>query len=120
LGLILPILGILGYAAQLAAHRLFTPWYMPFLATLSVVLIVVSLWQARSLWRVLALLLVLLIASAEWTFLLAARLPAYTGPIAVGQPFPAFTTTRADGTTFTQVDLVGTQENVLVFFRGRW
>jgi len=69
---------------------------------------------------VLALLLVLLLAGAEWAFLLASRLPAYTGPVAAGQPFPEFTTVRADGKPFARRDLDGDQNSVLVFFRGRW
>ena len=48
------------------------------------------------------------------------RLPAYTGPVAAGQPFPEFATQRADGSPFTQRDLEGDQNNVMVFFRGRW
>jgi cytochrome oxidase Cu insertion factor (SCO1/SenC/PrrC family) len=105
---------------QLWAQRLSTPWYLPASATLGVVCLLVSLWQARTVWRVLALVLVVLFAGATWTFLLAARLPAYTGPITVGQPFPAFTTMRSEGTVFTQHDLEGGQDSVLVFFRGRW
>ena len=62
----------------------------------------------------------MLLAGAEWAFLLEMRLPAYTGPVAAGQPFPEFTTQRADGTPFTQHDLEGDQKNVMVFFRGRW
>jgi hypothetical protein len=96
------------------------PWYMPIAATLSVFLIVVALWRARSVWRILALLLVVLLAGAEWAFMLETRLPAYTGPVATGQPFPEFTTMRADGAAFTQRDLEGDQNNVMVFFRGRW
>jgi hypothetical protein len=96
------------------------PWYMPIAATLSVFLIVVALWQARSVWRILALLLVVLLAGAEWAFMLGTRLPAYTGPVATGQPFPEFTTMRADGAPFMQRDLEGDQNNVMVFFRGRW
>ena len=65
-------------------------------------------------------LVVLALAGFQWTFLFLVRLPEYTGPVAVGQPFPAFTTQRADGTSFTQRDLAGEQNNVLVFFRGRW
>ncbi len=65
-------------------------------------------------------MLVVLVAGATWAFLLATRLPAYTGPIAVGQPFPVFTTMRADGTVFTQRNLQGGPNSVLVFFRGRW
>jgi hypothetical protein len=120
LGLGLTVLGVMAYAVQLALHRLITPWYLPALATLGVLCVGVALWQRRTLWRVLALLLVVLVAGASWTFLLAARLPAYTGPVADGRPFPAFTTTRADGTPFTQRDLAGDRASVLVFFRGRW
>ena len=120
LGLVLAVLGVAGYAIQLSTGRLAAPWYMPCLATLGVAFLAVALWQARSVWRILALLLVLLLAGAEWAFLLAARLPAYTGPVAAGRAFPNFTTMRADGTTFTQADLEGNQNNVLVFFRGRW
>ncbi len=120
LGLGLAVLGIAGYAIQLSTARLTAPWYMPCLATLGVVFLAVALWQARSVWRILALLVVLLLAGAEWAFLLATRLPAYTGPVAAERAFPDFTTMRADGTTFTQRDLEGDRNNVLVFFRGRW
>jgi hypothetical protein len=119
-GLGLAVLGVAAYVAQVAAHRLTTPWYMPIAGTLGVLCVVASLWQARTVWRVLALLLVLLVAGAEWAFLLTLRLPAYTGPVAVGQPFPAFTTARADGTPFTDRDLAGGQNSLLVAFRGRW
>ena len=120
LGLALAVLGIIGYAVQLAAHRLTTPWYMPVAATLGVALVVASLWQRRTLWRGLALVLVLLLAGGAWAFVLVTRLPAYAGPVAEGEPFPEFTTARADGTPFTRRDLEGGPDNVLVFFRGRW
>jgi hypothetical protein len=120
LGLVLPVLGVIGYFVQVAVHRLTAPWYLPSLATLGVVCLVVSLWRRRTVWRVLALVPVVLVAAATWAFVLGERLPAYTGPVAVGQTFPAFATARADGTPFTQRDLEGDQDNVLVFFRGRW
>jgi hypothetical protein len=120
LGLVLAVLGVAGYVLQLSTGRLTAPWYMPCLATLGVLFLAIALWQARSVWRILALLLVVLLAGAEWAFLLAARLPSYTGPVAAGRAFPNFTTMRADGTTFTQADLEGDPHNVLVFFRGRW
>jgi hypothetical protein len=120
LGLALTALGVIGYVVQLSAQRLFAPWYMPWSATLGVFLLVVSLWQARTVWRWLALLLVMLFAGAEWAFLLGERLPPYSGPVTVGKPFPAFATVRADGTSFTQRDLEGDQNGVMVFFRGRW
>jgi cytochrome oxidase Cu insertion factor (SCO1/SenC/PrrC family) len=111
---------VLGYAVQLWVQRLLTPWYLPASATLAVVCLLVSLWQTRTAWRALALVLVVLFAGATWAFLLVARLPAYTGPITVGQPFPAFTTTPPDGAVFTQRNLEGDPDKVLVFFRGRW
>jgi hypothetical protein len=120
--LALPIaaLGLIAYIVQVSLHRLTTPWYMPVAATVGLILLIVSLWQARTVLRVLALLLLLPLAGAEWMFLIGTRLPAYTGPVTAGQPFPAFATMRADGTPFTQHDLEGDQNNVLVFFRGRW
>jgi hypothetical protein len=120
LGLACAALGVIGYVVQLSAERLFLPWYLPWSGTLGVFLLIVSLWQARTVWRVLALLLVMLFAGAEWMFIRAERLPPYTGPVAEGHPFPAFATVRADGTPFTEHDLEGEQNSVLVFFRGRW
>jgi hypothetical protein len=117
---LLAALGVVGCVAQIATHHLVTPWYLPASATLGVVLLVVSLWQARTVWRVLGLVFLVLLAGAEWAMLLEMRTPAYTGPVAAGKSFPEFATTRADGTSFTQRDLEGDQDNVLVFFRGRW
>ena len=78
--LALAILGVLAYFVQYQMGLLKAPWYLPIAATLGVVCAVVALWQARSVWRVLALVLVLLIAAGAWTLLLGMRLPAYTGP----------------------------------------
>src|SRR5262249_686336 len=96
------------------------PWYMPALALLGVALVVMSLWQRRTVWRVLALLAVLLLAGAELAALNALRLPPYAGPIAVGRPFPAFEARRAGGTRVTQGDLTGEPHHLPVFFRRRW
>jgi hypothetical protein len=102
------------------AGRFDTPWYVPTLATLGAGLVLWSLWQRRSAWRVLALALVALIAGLQWWWLLAySRLPPYTGPVAAGRPFPAFRAARADGSPFTRADLEG-QPTALVFFRGQW
>src|SRR5438046_883143 len=120
LGLGAPILAIAVLAMQLWAHRLVAPWYLPCSATLGATFLVASLRQARTVWRVLALLLVSLLAAGEWALLFTTRLPAYTGPIAVGQPFPAFASARADGVSFTERDLTSDQNSVLVVFRGRW
>jgi hypothetical protein len=120
LGLALPVLGVIGYVVQFNLGNLKMPWYLPGLAALGVVLVIFALVQKRTLWRSLALVLLVLLTGAECAFLFGLRAPAYTGPLAVGERFPAFTTMRADGTTFTQRDLEGSQNNVLVVFRGRW
>jgi len=120
LGLAVAVLGIAAYVVQIWAQRLMAPWYVPAAATLGVVLLVASLLRRLTIWRVLALLLVTLLAAGEWVMLLGMRLPAYAGPVAEGKPFPEFTTARADGSAFTQQDLAGGQNTVLVFFRGRW
>jgi hypothetical protein len=120
LGLGLAVLGVIGYVVQLSLQRLMFPWYMPALALLGVVLVVLSLWQRRTLWRGLALLAVVLLAGAELAGLYAVRLPPYEGPLAIGRPIPAFAAKQADGTPFTHDNLTGAQHHVLVFFRGRW
>jgi hypothetical protein len=120
LGLALPVLGVIVYAVQLWMGRLTAPWYVPAAATLGVVCLIAALAQGWGVRRLLALVVVALFCAAAWTFLLALRLPEYTGPVAVGQAMPAFATARADGTTFTHRDLEGDRDSVLVFFRGRW
>jgi hypothetical protein len=119
-GLGLAVLGMAVYAIQLSLQRLMLPWYMPAAALLGAAFVVVSLRKRRTVWRVLALVVVLLVAGFELMALNALRLPKYAGPIEVGYPFPAFETRRADGTPFTQNDLIGDQHHALVFFRGRW
>jgi hypothetical protein len=120
LGLGLAVLGVAAYVVQLSLQRLMFPWHMPALAFLGVVAVAISLWQRRTRWRLLALLAVVFLAGAELAVLHMLRLPPYTGPIAVGRPFPAFEAKRSDGTLFTQKDLTGDRHHVLVFFRGRW
>lgn len=120
LGLLVTVLGIAAYAVQLSAHQLVTPWYLPCTATFGVIFLIASLWQARTVWRILAMLLVTLVAAGEWGLLLTVRLPAYTGPIAAGKPFPVFAATQADGDAFTEKGFAGDQNSVLVVFRGRW
>src|SRR5262249_11740494 len=119
-GLGIAILGVAAYAAQLSLQRLMLPWYMPVAALLGVALVAASLWKRRTVSRALPLLSVVLLSGAELAALTATRLPPYAGPIAVGRPFPAFEAKRADGTPFTQDDLIGDQHHALVFFRGRW
>jgi hypothetical protein len=121
LGVLAPLAGLAIYAAQLRARALSTPWYAPILATAGVALVVLALVRSRSVWRWTAAVLLTLFATAEWVFLaVLMSTPAYTGPAKAGQPFPAFATTLADGSTFTQDNLKGDRGTVLVFFRGHW
>lgn len=120
LGIGLSALGLIAYAFQVWLQQLTAPWYLPLVTTLGVVLVVLSLWRKRTVWRFVALTLFLLVAGAAWMFVLVTQLPPYTGPVALGQPFPAFATAHSDGHPFTQDDLQGDQNSVLVFFRGRW
>jgi hypothetical protein len=120
LGLGLTALGIAAYSLQVYVARLTTPRYLPALTTIGAVCCLTALWQQRSIWRVLALMLVVLIAGAQWTFLFAFRHPAYAGPAVVSQQFPSFTTSNSDGKAFTNDALKGDANTVMVFFRGRW
>jgi hypothetical protein len=119
-GLCLPVLAVGAFAVQIANAHLKTPWYLPVVATLGVVLVGYALWRRRSVWRWIALIPVVLFACLTWAFLVMLRLPAYEGPVAAGKAFPTFATARADGTPFTEHDFQGNDNHLLVFFRGRW
>lgn len=120
LGVALPLLGIAGYVVQSSLRDLSAPWYVPVLATLGLVLVIVSLYVRRTKWRVIGLVFVAFLTLGEWATLFMMRLPPYSGPVAIGQPFPSFTTLTSDGARFTERDFAGEQNTVLVFFRGRW
>jgi hypothetical protein len=121
LGLLAAFAGVPLYVLQIRAGNLMTPWYAPALATLGLVLVLVSRFRHRTVLRGLAFMLVTFIACFEWYFLLEmARLPSDTGRVFVKQELPEFTAYRADGSPFTQADLKGDKETVLVFFRGHW
>jgi hypothetical protein len=111
---------VAAFAVQIANAHLKTPWYLPALAALSVVLVAFALWKRRTVWRWIALAVVVLFAGAIGALFVMLRLPAYEGPVAAGKPFPKFVTARADGTPFTEHDLQGSENHLLVFFRGRW
>ena len=120
LGMAVGLLGPVLYLGLMAAKVLATPWYLPVLGCLGVLLILASLVKKFTIVRLLALGLFGFVAYAEVHLLSMSKLPVYEGPVATGQAFPAFATTLADGTPFTQDDLKGDQNTVLVFFRGRW
>ena len=110
----------LNFLLTFAAKILVTPWYAPLLGTLGLALIILALMRSRSIWRWTVVVIFTLLVGFQWFALLAMRLPDYTGPVKDGQPFPAFATTLANGSTFTQDDLIGDRNTVMVFFRGHW
>jgi hypothetical protein len=120
LGWLLLIGGIAGYFVQLFALKQFVvPWYIPTLATIAFVLMLMGLSRRRGILRFLGLAACGLLAAGEWHFVLVgSRTPAYAGP-QTSEPTPAFTAIRADGTPFTERDLAG-QPTVLVFYRGHF
>jgi hypothetical protein len=122
LGILITMLGPALYAAQLIqARRLMTPWYLPVSGTIGLVLVAWSIIQARTIIRFVVLIVIGLFALGQWYFITAgSRLPEYVGSLAAGQPIPHFSSKRADGSVFTERDLGGSQNNAIVFFRGRW
>jgi hypothetical protein len=121
LGIVLGLLGPVIYIFQLRANHLTTPWYVPMLGTIGALLIFAALVQARSVWRVLALLLIGVMAGGEWFILTRfLNLPAYTGPVHEGLALPQFSTLLVNGSSFTRDNLKSPQNTVLVIFRGRW
>src|SRR5215831_17702524 len=121
LGVLVALAGpVLMILLTFAAKILITNWYGPLLGTLGLALIILALMRSRSVWRWTAVVIFTLLVGFQWFALLAMRLPEYTGPVKDGQPFPAFSTTLADGSAFTQDDLKGDRNTVMVFFRGHW
>lgn len=120
-GIGLALLGIVLGVVQYSLKQLIVPWYAAVLASLGVLLLLVSLGKRRSLVRFLVLGLVVALAGFEWVFLLSlSKIPAYQGPAWAGEKLPAFQTTLADGSSFTEKDLERGTPSVLVFFRGHW
>jgi hypothetical protein len=121
LGMLVALSGVVVYFVLFNNNILIAPWYVPGLATVGVVLLLLALVRARTIWRWAAFVLFIGFAALLWVMVLVVlATPAYTGPVKTGQPFPDFATARADGTTFTQADLKGDQNTVMVFYRGWW
>ena len=120
-GLLLFLAGPALYAVQISLGQLWTAWYMPLLASLGVVLMIVSVRQRWSVMRGAALAFFALLCGGEWYLMLvAAKSPAYTGPAQPGSKLPPFAAALADGTPFTNQDVEQEIRSVLVFNRGRW
>jgi hypothetical protein len=120
-GVLLFLLGPALYVVQFRLKHLWTPWYVPVLASFGFVLLL--LWARRSrIWVRIAVLVVGgLVCGLGWFALIeASRTPAYTGPAKPGNKLPTFSATLADGRAFTNRDLEAGTPTVLLFFRGRW
>ncbi|MFN0018264.1 MAG: hypothetical protein ACKVP0_08400 [Pirellulaceae bacterium] len=121
LGILSAILGPVIYAVEFQNRVLSSPWYVPALATLAVVFMAASLAQSRTVWRYAVTGFTTLFAGLVWLmFLIGMAAPPYTGSVEVGRAFPKFETTLAGGKGFSQADLTGDQNTILLFFRGRW
>ena len=122
IGVLLFLLGPAIYVVQLwLSHLGTTPWYMPILATVAVLLMAVSVWRRRGIVRWAGLILFVVLCALAWFHLLVGtRTPLYTGPAQASHKVPAFATTLADGSAFTDKDLEKGMPTVLLFFRGRW
>jgi hypothetical protein len=120
-GVLLFLLGPPIYVVQFQGKLLFAPWYVPIMASIGVVLMVVSVWRRRGVARTIGMALFVVICVLEW-FLLAAgtATPLYSGPAEPGRTVSAFTSNLADGTPFTEKELKQGSPTVLLFFRGRW
>ncbi len=122
-GIALCLLGLALVFVQFGLKWLFVPWYSPVLATIGVVLLLLSVARRRSIPRVIVLVLLAAFAGFQWYFLVSLiKLPDYTGPAQAGKQLPPFSATFADaeGRPFTEADLRDGSRRVLVFFRGRW
>ncbi len=121
LGVVTAPAGLILYVAQMSAGILTTPWYAPALAVLGAVLVLMSLLRRGTVWRVLGFLFCAALAGFEgWALQSYTSLPAYTGSVAAGRPFPEFSASLADGTPLTRASLEGDKDTVLIFFRGWW
>lgn len=115
------VLGFGIYCAQLVLGVLTTPWYVPILSTVGVVLMAVSLAQRRGVARSIALGLFIVICGFQWFFVaVLTKTPVYEGPD-IGEKAPAFAAIAADSKAFTEKDLADSEKRTaLIFYRGHW
>jgi len=122
-GFWLMVAGLAIYMFQLFVQKaLFvTPWYVPVLTSMGVLLMAISAWRRPGLLRIAGVFVFAALCGFEWFFLLSgSKVPAYTGPAQTGTKIPSFHAVLANGSPFTHIDLEHGSPTVLLFFRGRW
>ena len=120
-GILFFVLGPTINVAMILMGRLTTPWYVPILATLGVVLMVLSVVQRGGVLRSVGMLVFALLCGLEWYFIASViKTPEYVGPAQPGQKVPAFAAAYADGKMFSSKDLEDGSRTVLLFYRGHW
>ena len=98
LGLFLAIVGIPLMIAQMVLKITVTPWYIPVLTTIGVLLVLLAHARRATLVRILMLTAIGAFAGLEWFVVIhAIKLPEYTGPARAGAKVPSFTASYADG-----------------------
>jgi hypothetical protein len=122
LGIGLCLLGLVFNFVQIFQLKyLVTPWYLPVMVTVGVLLVLVSVRQRPTWTRGIVFLVMALLCAGAWYFILSlSRLPEYQGPVQVSRKLPEFTTSLADGRPFTEKDLQQGIPTALVFYRGHW
>ncbi len=121
LGIFLSLVGIPLMVGQLALRITITPWYIPVITTLGVLVVLFARIQWATLPRTLMLVALTAFAAFQWFLVVeAVRLPEYTGPAQAGKTIPDFQARLASGAPFTASDLQNGIPTALVFFRGRW
>ena len=122
IGLLLIVAGPIINAIQMfQLHQFVTPWYMPIMATVGVLMMAASIWRRGGILRILGTMFFLLVAGLEWLFLTVLTLtPAYEGPAQVNTSLPSFTAKLANDETFSSSDLSSGKSTILLFFRGHW
>jgi hypothetical protein len=120
IGILLGVGSLIACAIQFSQQVLIVPWYVPIFWTTGAIMMLWALILRRTVRRYVGLAACVLITALTWLGMSYFRLPAYAGPVTVDQPFPAFSTITADGTTFSETNLSGPKNTAMVFFRGRW
>jgi len=121
LGTLIFFLGMIIYAVQISTKHLVEPWHVPILATIGVLLMLLSVVQRPGIFRIIGLLIFVGLAGMEWWFFtVGSKLEPYAGPAKQGEKLPAFTASFADGSPFATQNLEDGKATLMVFFRGHW